>query len=69
MAINYSVLNYTINALVEMVMKKYDSDYESSLQTVLNSEMYKRLLIDPEFLDEGDIYLFEVLCKELDKTK
>ena len=52
-----------------MVMKKYDSDYESSLQTVLNSEMYKRLLIDPEFLDEGDIYLFDVLCKELDNAK
>lgn len=69
MAINYSVLNYTINALVEMIMKKYGSDYESSLQTVLNSEMYKRLLIDPEFLDEGDIYLFDVLCKELDKSK
>lgn len=69
MAINYSVLNYTINALVEMVMKKYDSDYESSLQTVLNSEMYKRLLVDAEFLDEGDIYLFDVLCKELDNAK
>lgn len=69
MAINYSVLNYTINALVEKIMKKYGSDYESSLQIVLNSEMYKRLLVDAEFLDEGDIYLFDVLCKELDNAK
>lgn len=52
-----------------MTMKKYGSDYESSLQTVLNSQMYKRLLADSEFLDEGDIYLFDVLCKELDKSK
>ena len=50
-------------------MKKYGSDYESSLQIVLNSEMYKRLLVDAEFLDEGDIYLFDVLCKELDNAK
>ena len=69
MAINYSVLNYTINALVEKTMKKYGSDYESSLQTILNSKMYKRLLVDADFLDEGDIYLFDVLCKELDEHK
>lgn len=66
MSDKYSVLNYTINTLVEKTMKKYDCDYESALQTVLNSRMYNRLLNDNNFLDEGDIYLFDVLCHEIE---
>ena len=54
MAINYSVLNYTVNVLVEKTMKKYDCDYQSALQAVLNSKMYERLITDADFLDEGD---------------
>lgn len=66
MAINYSVLNYTVNVLVEKTMKKYDCDYQSALQAVLNSKMYERLITDVDFLDEGDIFLFNILSKELD---
>ena len=66
MAINYSVLNYTVNVLVEKTMKKYDCDYQSALQAVLNSKMYERLITDADFLDEGDIFLFHILSKELD---
>lgn len=66
MAINYSVLNYTVNVLVEKTMKRYDCDYQSALQAVLNSKMYERLITDADFLDEGDIFLFNVLSKELD---
>lgn len=66
MAINYSVLNYTVNVLVEKTMKKYDCDYQSALQAVLNSKMYERLITDADFLDEGDIFLFNTLSKELD---
>ena len=66
MAINYSVLNYTVNVLVEKTMKKYDCDYQSALQAVLNSKMYERLITDADFLDEGDIFLFNILSKELD---
>ena len=66
MAINYSVLNYTVNILVEKTMKKYDCDYQSALQAVLNSKMYERLITDADFLDEGDIFLFNILSKELD---
>lgn len=49
MAINYSVLNYTVNVLVEKTMKKYDCDYQSALQAVLNSKMYERLITDADF--------------------
>ena len=66
MAINYSVLNYTVNVLVEKTMKRYDCDYQSALQAVLNSKMYERLITDADFLDEGDIFLFNILSKELD---
>lgn len=66
MAINNSVLNYTVNVLVEKTMKKYDCDYQSALQAVLNSKMYERLITDADFLDEGDIFLFNILSKELD---
>lgn len=65
MAINYSVLNYTVNVLVEKTMKRYDCDYQSALQAVLNSKMYERLITDADFLDEGDIFLFNILSKEL----
>lgn len=65
MAINNSVLNYTVNVLVEKTMKKYDCDYQSALQAVLNSKMYERLITDADFLDEGDIFLFNILSKEL----
>ena len=66
MAINYSVLNYTVNVLVEKTMKRYDCDYQSAVQAVLNSKMYERLITDADFLDEGDIFLFNILSKELD---
>ena len=66
MAINYSVLNYTVNVLVEKTMKRYDCDYQSALQAVLNSKMYERLITDADFLDEGDFFLFNILSKELD---
>lgn len=66
MAINYSVLNYTVNVLVEKTMKRYDCDYQSALQAVLNSKMYERLITDADFLDEGDIFLFNIFSKELD---
>ena len=58
MAINYSVLNYTVNVLVEKTMKKYDCDYQSALQAVLNSKMYERLITDADFLDEGGYFSF-----------
>ena len=36
------------------------------VQAVLNSKMYERLITDADFLDEGDIFLFNILSKEID---
>lgn len=64
MAVDYEVLDYTIKSLVEMLMKKYSSSYDSSLEFVLNSRLYANLLNKPDLLEEGDIYLFSLLDKE-----
>lgn len=65
MAVDYDVLEYTINALVEKLMSKYDTNYESSIGTVMASELYERLLKDRTLLESGDIYLFALLENEL----
>ena len=65
MAVDYDVLEYTINALVEKLMSKYDTNYESSIGTVMASELYERLLKDRSLLESGDIYLFALLEEEL----
>lgn len=65
MAVNYTVLDYTVKSLVEQLMKKYNSSCDSSLEMVLNSQLYARLLQDAHLLEEGDIYLFNQLDKEL----
>lgn len=65
MALNYDALDYTIKALVEKLMLKYRSSYDSSLELVLNSRLYARLLENPCLLEEGDIYLFNLLDQEV----
>lgn len=65
MAVNYEVLDYTVKTLVEKLMQKYGSSYDSSLELVLNSSLYVRLLEDEHLLEEGDIYLFNLLDKEI----
>jgi len=67
MAINYELLDYTVKALVEKLMLKYGSSYDSSLELVLNSRLYARLLEDSHLLEEGDIYLFNLLDKEVER--
>jgi len=62
---NYKLLNYSINVLVEKIMKKYGGSYDSSLNIVLNSDFYKELIKKDFLLEEGDLYLFELLDKEI----
>lgn len=65
MAVDYNVLEYTINALVDNLMSKYCTNYESSISAVLSSDLYKKLTQDRSFLENGDIYLFSLLETEL----
>ena len=41
MAVDYDVLEYTINALVEKLMSKYDTNYESSIGAVMATDLYE----------------------------
>ena len=43
MATNYTILDYTVKALVEKLMLKYGSSFDSSLELILNSKLYTRL--------------------------
>lgn len=65
MAVNFKLIDYTVKVLVEKLMAKYQSNYDSALELVLNSKLYARLLTDTFLLEEGDIYLFNLLDKEL----
>lgn len=65
MVTKYSVLDYTVKVLVESLMKKYDCSYDSALEVVLNSQLYAQLLANPHLQEEGDIYLFNLLDKEV----
>ena len=65
MATNYTILDYTVKALVEKLMLKYGSSFDSSLELILNSKLYTRLLKEPHLLEEGDIYLFNLLEEEI----
>lgn len=67
MPINYDILDYTVKALVEKLMQKYGSSYDSSLELILNSCLYARLLENSHLLEEGDIYLFNLLDKEIEQ--
>lgn len=68
MAVNYQVIDYSINAMIEHLMNKYNCSYESAISYVLNSALYKRLLQDSTLREEGDIYLFNLLDKEVNSV-
>lgn len=61
----YELIDYTIKSLVEMLMTEYDATYDWSLQVVMGSQTYKRLLENKNLLNEGDLFLFEMLQTEL----
>ena len=65
MSKKWEMIDYTINSLIELLMKKYSASYDWAFQTVMKSETYKRLLNDNDFLNEGDLFIFETLDKEL----
>lgn len=65
MAVKYNILEYTVNVLVEKLMNTRKCSYDTALETVMRSAVYARLLTDEHFLEEGDIFLFKALEKEL----
>ena len=57
--------DYTISSLIEMLMKKYKANDEWAFQIVANSDTYRELLNDKDFLNEGNLFIYERLITEL----
>lgn len=65
MSTRNKLLDYLIKTLVEHLMVKYGSTYDSALDVVLSSNTYNRLLNDGYLKEEGSLYICEQLDKEL----
>lgn len=65
MAVSYTLLNYEVNILTEMLMRNHSVSYAWALQTITQSDTYKSLIEHPWLQEEGDLYIYEMLEKEL----
>lgn len=65
MTVNYPLLHYQVNALTENLMHSHNVSYLWALQTVTQSDTYKSLIEKPWLQEEGDLFIYEMLEKEL----
>lgn len=66
MANDYTLIDFLINQMVEMLMRKFGSTYDSALEVVLQSDTYEKLMTKPHLQEEGSLFICELLSKELD---
>ena len=65
MANDYTLIDFLIKQMVEMLMKKFGSTYDSALEVVLQSNTYTELVTKPYLQEEGSLFVCEMLSKEL----
>lgn len=65
MAVNYFLLEYHVNSMVKELMEQKGVSYESAMQKVLNSQTYAKLQEEEWLLEEGPLYVYGLLDKEL----
>lgn len=65
MAVNYFLLEYHVNSMIKELMEQRGMSYESAMQMVLNSKTYAKLQEDEWLLEEGPLYVYGLLEKEL----
>lgn len=65
MTTNYSLVNFHLKSMIEMLMRKYSLSYEKALPLVMSSDTYKKLLESPYLQEEGSLFICELLEKEL----
>ena len=68
MAVNYFLLEYHVNSMVRELMEQRGVSYESAMQMVLNSRTYAKLQQEEWLLEEGPLYVYGLLEKELDEV-
>lgn len=66
MAVNYFLLEYHVNSMVKELMERKGVNYESAMQMVLNSHTYAKLQEEEWLLEEGPLYVYGLLDRELD---
>lgn len=59
------LLTTAINSLVQYLMCDYQVTYDWAMRTVLGSATYKRLIDSISFRNEGTLYIYNQLLKEL----
>lgn len=69
MAVNYYLLEYHVNSMVKELMEQRGVSYESAMQKVLNSQTYAKLQEEEWLLEEGPLYVYGLLEKELDTAE
>ena len=69
MTTNYSLVNFHLSAMIQMLMRKYSISYEEALPLAMSSNTYKRLLDQPYLQEEGSLFVCELLEKELGEQR
>lgn len=69
MAHNYKLIDYFLTTLTEMLMKKRNIPFDQALSIVVASKTYASLVTDGNLLDEGDLFVFEKLEKEISSKR
>lgn len=65
MTSNYTLLNYHLNSMVELLIKKFGSQYDEALPIVMSTQTYKMLVDKPFLLEEGKLFVQELLDREI----
>jgi hypothetical protein len=65
MSINYDIVDFHLNEMIQMLMKKCHYTYDTALDIVLSSETYHQLVTRPHLQEEGSLFICELLEKEL----
>lgn len=68
MAVNYFLLEYHVNSMIKELMEQKGVSYESAMQKVLNSQTYAKLQEEDWLLEEGPLYVYGLLEKELNEN-
>lgn len=59
-----SLMDHYVKKMTMMLANEFDLSVESSMQFVLSSSSFKDLHEKPFLLEEGDLFLFDLLKKE-----
>lgn len=65
----YDLIDYLLKSMTELPIDTYGVKHEWAIETVLKSSTYKLLLEDIKFRNEGNLFIFEQLQKELQEAK